>query len=113
MGWDPYVTHLQKLAWIEWLRIDMDRPGKVEWYQMMVGCEVRRVLSMQPSQHQPGHLVLNFTNEALEGVDELDDIDTVKERDIAAFGRGGVYTPPPGPVPEDEPVTDYLEDPIE
>lgn len=77
----------------------MERPGKGEWYEMQTACEVRRVLSTRPSEHRVNHLKLTFSDDPGE-VDELDDaeaedLEARKRRDMAAFGKGGVYTPPP------------------
>lgn len=82
--------------------MDMDRPGKNEWYHMGTACEVRRVLSQQPSRHEPRHMRLTFNGDPDEDRDgPVVDVDEQKRYDMAAFG-GGRYTPPPAPDPEDD-----------
>lgn len=106
MGWPRetgYTTDLQVHTWLAWLRMDVGRPGKAEWYQMGTSCEVRRVLSRQPSQHQVHHHLLQPVEDAEspggEGPGD-DNLDAEKEAVFKALG-GGRYTPPPEP---DEPT---------
>ena len=54
------MTHRQFMAWIEWERMDWDVPDKHNWYQMMIGCEVRRVLLTDKNAVSAKDLTLKF-----------------------------------------------------
>lgn len=104
-GWaapGDYVTHLHKLVWLEWLRMDLERPGKSEWYAMQIACEVRRVLCKTPSAIKVGDFRLGFVpgggdddpgSSPLSGDDD-ERLDREKQIAIKAL-RGAIYTPPP------------------
>lgn len=53
-------TSRQFEAWRVWQDMQLDCPDRHDWYQMVVACEVRRVLSRNPNVHQPGDLRLQF-----------------------------------------------------
>ena len=84
---------------------------------MSTACEVRRVLSSKPQEHKLDHLRLTFQGGTPGDPDEEegDELEDRKKRDMAAFGRGGIYTPPPPQVPgrvdvEDEDGTSGFEE---
>jgi hypothetical protein len=54
------MTHRQFLAWLEWEAMDMNVPGKAEYYQAQIACEVRRVLSSQPNSVRLEQFQLKF-----------------------------------------------------
>ena len=60
LGWNDGVTHRQFAAWEVWRELMWDHPDRHDWYAMAIACEVRRVLSSNPGQHQPKDMKLVF-----------------------------------------------------
>lgn len=66
MGYPGPMTHRQFMVLSAWLRLDLDRPGKAEYYAMQTAMEVRRVLSRQPSSITLDAFQLTFKERAPE-----------------------------------------------
>jgi hypothetical protein len=49
MGWPGPTTARQFRAWLAWLDMDLERPGKAELYAMQTALEVRRGLVKNPN----------------------------------------------------------------
>jgi hypothetical protein len=85
---------------LEWVRLDLPRPGKAEWYSMQVANEVRRVLATNPSELRVGDMVLVPDGDAPAGdaalapEEDAAELDRMKRQAMAAL-PGSVYTPPP------------------
>lgn len=54
------TTHRQYQGWLAWLAQQWNEPDRHDWYAMQIACEVRRVLSQKPGQHQPDQLKIKF-----------------------------------------------------
>jgi hypothetical protein len=46
LGWPGPMTHRQYRAWDEWLLLELNRPGRLEHYVLLVVREVRRFMGM-------------------------------------------------------------------
>jgi hypothetical protein len=88
-------------ACLEWVRIDLPRPGKAEWYSMQVANEVRRAAATNPSELRVCDMVLVPDGDAPAGDaapapgEDAAGLDRLKRQAMAAL-PGSVYTPPPG-----------------
>lgn len=61
MGWPGPMTHRQFRVWRAWLEMDMDRPGKAEWYIMQATAEGIRPHLKKGAKVGAGDYKMKFT----------------------------------------------------
>lgn len=107
MGWMGPLTNRQYEVWTEWLDLQWNNPGVLEYYLMQIACQVTRSNAKNPKSVKMQNFKLEFKarNSNPQGKRQRDlQMAWSKARWAAIIGTDQPPTPPPDNSIDSEPV---------